>query len=539
MVMRETNMQQAKTLVIDGNSLTMKEISDFLETPAMRIILAPEARENVARARQQVEKWLTKDRKVIYGITTGLGKLKDYAVDEKDQEMFQMKILYSHAVGLGPAFPDEVARLAMLLRANVFSRGHSGVRPELIERILMFLNHGVCPLLPQVGSLGVGDLQPMAHLGLCLAGMQEGTVRYRGKQGPAPEMLKEAGISPVHFSLAAKEALALMSGSTMLLAASIHALMQAKKIVALSDMALALSLEAMRGELAAYDSRIHSARGSAGQQRTAKNVVAMLDGSQWTTDEGRKRLGEQFSRVQDAVSLRSSPQVHGGVKDVLQYIETILERELNASTDNPLLFPCDDGYQSLSGGNFHGGILAYAMDFLGIVLTDLAVLSERRSARLLDPAMSYGLPANLVAEGVGLNSGFALLQANAVALVGEMRVLATPASIGSIPAKGNQEDHNSMGMGAVRKVFRILDYARKVIAIELLCAAQAIDLLFEKMQGLSLGKGTALLHRLIRKSIPPVWEDRYMLQDLKRMIELIEGTELIDPITRACAFTVD
>jgi histidine ammonia-lyase len=539
MVMGATNMRQVETLVIDGTSLTMKQIFDFMEIPAMRIILAPEAREKVARARHQVDKWLAEDRKMIYGITTGLGKLKDYVVDEKDQEIFQKKILVSHAVGLGPAFPDEVVRLAMLLRANVLSRGHSGVRPELIERILTFLNHNICPIMPQLGSLGVGDLQPMAHLGLCLAGLQEGTVRYRGEQGPAPEILRKAGISPVNFSLAAREALALMSGSTVLLAASIFALIQAKKIVVFSDMALALSLEAMRGELAAYDPRIHAARGIVGQQRTAENVVAMLAGSQWTTDEGRKRLGEQCPRVQDAVSLRSSPQVHGGVRDVLHYIETILERELNASTDNPLLFPCEDGYQSLSGGNFHGGLLAYAMDFLGIVLTDLAVLSERRSARLLDPAMSYGLPANLVADEIGLNTGFALLQANAVALVGEMRVLATPASIGSIPAKGNQEDHNSMGMGAVRKVIQMLDYAKKVIAIELLCAAQAIDLLFEKMRGLSLGQGTSRLHDLIRESIPPVWEDRYMLRDVERMIELLESNELIEKITRTCGFTVD
>ncbi|WP_018130491.1 HAL/PAL/TAL family ammonia-lyase [Effusibacillus pohliae] len=532
-------MQQAKTLVIDGTSLTMKQISDFIESPDIPIVLAPEAREKVARARRQIEKWLAEERKIIYGITTGLGKLKDHLVEEKDQEIFQRKILYSHAIGLGPTFPDEVVRLAMLLRANVLSRGHSGVRPELIERILTFLNHGVYPLLPQVGSLGVGDLQPMAHLGLCLAGMQEGTVRYRGEQGPATEMLGKAGISPVHFSFAAREALALMSGSTVLLAASIHALMQAKKLVAHSDMALSLSLEAMRGELAAYDPRIHAARGIPGQQQSARNVLAMLDGSQWTTEKGRKRLGERFPRVQDAVSLRSSPQVHGGIKDVLHYIETVLERELNASTDNPLLIPCDDGYQSLSGGNFHGGLLAYAMDFLGIVLTDLAVLSERRSARLLDPAMSYGLPANLVADGIGLNTGLALLQANAVALVAEMRVLAAPASIGSIPAKGNQEDHNSMGMGSVRKVLQMLDHARKVIAIELLCAAQAIDLLVDKMKGLSLGKGTALLHRLIRESIPPVLEDRYMVKDVERMIELLEGDELLDQISRVCALAVD
>ncbi|NGQ93944.1 aromatic amino acid lyase [Brevibacillus sp. SYP-B805] len=518
---------ETKQIIIDGETLSLQQMTSFLEDPSIQVALSPQARERVQKSRRQVERWLTAERKVIYGITTGLGKLKDYVVAERDQANFQQNILYSHAVGLGPCFPDDVVRLAMLLRANVLSRGHSGVRPELIERILMFLNKGIIPLIPQIGSLGVGDLQPMAHLGLCLVGAPEGEARYQGEAGSAVQQLQKAGISPVPFPLAAREALALMSGSTMVLANAIYACHKAKQLSQLADIALALNLEAMRGEINAFDERIQNARGIPAQIETARQVRALLEGSGWVTDAGRSRLGETKPRVQDAVSFRSSPQVHGAVKDVLHYVETVISREINASTDNPLLFSGESGYESLSGGNFHGAILGYALDFLGIVLTDLAVLSERRSARLLDPTASYGLPANLVGGLIGLNTGFALVQANAIALVGEMRTLAAPASIGSIPAKSNQEDHNSMAMGAVRKTMQILEHLQKVLAIELLCAAQAIDLIKDKMSGLPLGKGTALVYQLIRKSVPPMWEDSYVKADLEKMIRLVEDDTIL------------
>lgn len=517
----------ARRITIDGKGLTLQQLASFIEDPSIRVAVSPRAIEAVQETRRQVEKWLTEERRVIYGITTGLGKLKDFVVDERDQEIFQQKILYSHAVGIGPYFPDDVVRLAMLLRANVLSRGHSGVRPELIERMLTFLNGGIIPLLPQIGSLGVGDLQPMAHLGLCLTGAPEGRVRFRGEEGSAEEMLRKAGVVPVRFPLAAREALALMSGSTLVLANAIHAHHKAKQLARLADVALALNLEAMRGEVSAFDERIQRARGIPGQIETARNVRTLLKGSEWVTEEGRRRLGEIRPRVQDAVSFRASPQLHGAVKEVLRCLETVLSREINASADNPLIFSGESGYESLSGGNFHGAILAYALDFIGIALTDLAVLSERRSARLLDPAASYGLPANLAGGAVGLNTGFAQVQANAVALVGEMRLLAAPASIGSIPAKGNQEDHNSMAMGAVRKTIQIIGHLEKVLAIELLCAAQAIDLIKEKMSGFAMGNGTALVYELIRRHVPPMWEDAYVKADLDKMIRLVEEETIL------------
>lgn len=520
-------MAGTNQITIDGESLTLQQLAAFVKDPSIRVALSPRAMDKVKKTRREVAKWLTEERRVIYGITTGLGKLKDFVVEERDQAIFQQKILYSHAAGIGPPFPEDVVRLAMLLRANVLSRGHSGVRPELIERILTFLNRGVIPLIPQIGSLGAGDLQPMAHLGLCLAGAPEGRVRFQGEEGSAVQMLEKAGISPVRFPLTAREALALISGSTCVLANVIHAFHKAKQLSLLADIALALNLEAIRGDMGAFDERIHQARGIPGQIETARRVRELLKGSEWVTEEGRRRLGETRPRVQDAVSYRSSPQLHGAVKDVLHYAETVLSREINASTDNPLIFSGDSGHEGLSGGNFHGAILAYVSDFICIVLTDLAVLSERRSARLLDPAANFGLPANLVGGTVGLNTGFALVQANAVALVGEMRTLATPASIGSIPAKGNQEDHNSMAMGAVRKAIQIIEHLQKVLAIELLCAAQAIDLIKEKMGGLSMGNGTARVYQLIRRHVSPMWEDTYVKADLEKMIRLVEEETIL------------
>jgi histidine ammonia-lyase len=517
-----------KELILDGMTLTTHDLIAYGgDSSAYRVTLSPQARKRVQKYRSQVERWLVEEHRVIYGITTGLGKLKDYVVDERDQAQYQQNILYSHAVGLGPCFPDEVVQTAMLLRANVLSRGHSGVRPELIERMLDLLNAGIIPLIPQIGSLGVGDLQPMAHLGLCLSGAPEGRVRYRGEEGSAAELLPKAGIEPVAFPLAAREALALMSGSTMVLANAVYAYKQAVQLTRLADVALALNLEAMRGELNAYDARMQEVRHIPAQIESAKRVRTLVAGSQWMSPEGRSRLGESTPRVQDAVCFRSSPQVHGGVGDVLGYVETVLARELNASTDNPLLFETEPGFESMSGGNFHGAILSYALDFLGIVLTDLAVLSERRSARLMDPLMSYRLPANLVGSTVGLNTGYALVQANAVALVGEMRLLASPASIGSIPAKSNQEDHNSMAMGGVRKTMQMIAHLQKVLAIELLCAAQAIDVLQEKMDGLALGKGTAQVYQAIRRDVQPMWTDRFVKADLDKLITLVEdGTVL-------------
>jgi histidine ammonia-lyase len=409
----------------------------------------------------------------------------------------------------------------------VFCRGNSGVRLALVQRLVDFINANVYPELPQIGSLGVGDLQPMAHLGLCLAGMPEGRAHFRGESGESPEILKKAGISPVEFPFAQREALSLLSGSTVVLAASIYAWYKAQHLLDLSDVALALSMEAFRGELDAFDLRIHEARHIAGQMETAQRIRLLLSGSELVSEHTRKHYEGDVPRVQDPVSFRASPQVHGAVRDALGYVETVLVREMNASTDNPLFFEDTEGrLESLSGGNFHGALLSYAMDLLGIVTTDLGVLSERRSARLLDPNMSYGLPYNLVLDAIGLNTGFALVQANATALVGEMRNLANPASTGSIPSKNNQEDHNSMGMGAARKALQILEHLEIVLAVELLCASQGIDIILKHLNFPSLGQGTQQLHLRIREDVPPMVTDCYTRQLLHKMLNLVTGHAL-------------
>ncbi|MBS4197054.1 HAL/PAL/TAL family ammonia-lyase [Lederbergia citri] len=517
---------ESKNLILDGYSLSYDKIVEFIECPSIQVALSAAAIERVKHYRSAVDQWLLEDKKAIYGVTTGLGKLKDYVVDEHDQNAFQHNIFLSHAVGLGPDFPEQIVRLAMLLRANVLARGHSGVRVEMIERLLLLLNKGVIPCVPQIGSLGVGDLQPMAHIGLCMVGAPEGRACYKGEEGRSNALLKKANINPVQFKMKAKEALALIDGSTMVLASSLFEYYQVEKLISIADMAAAMTIEATRGELDALDSRIHEANNLFAEQETAQILAEFLKGTEWCTPEGRQRLGEFSPRVQDAVSIRSTAQVHGAIKDVLQYVKSILVREMNASKDNPLIFTDGVKFESLSGGNYHAAHLSYALDFMGIVLTDMAIISERRSARLLDPIMSYGLPANLIA-GAGLNTGFALVHANATALVSEMRILTTPASVGSIPSKGNQEDHNSMAMTGVRKLMNMIDYAHQVLAIELLLSAQAIDLIAENMDGLAMGKGTTILHRWIRQSIEPMWEDRYILADLQKMISFVESGEIL------------
>ena len=393
----------------------------------------------------------------------------------------------------------------------------------MVERILLFLQSGLKPMMRQIGSLGVGDLQPMAQLGLCLVGSPQGELKYQGEVGPADQTLRRAEVDQVDFGLDRLEALALLSGSTVQLATCVWALGKARKILRLANAALALSLEGFRGEMDAYDPRVHEARGVPGQVSAASAVRRMVEGSQFTSELGR-RVFESGPRVQDPVSYRAAPQVHGACADVLVYIESVLDKALNAASDNPLFFEREDGgYEGLSGGNFHGAGMGYCMDFAAVVLTDLAVLSERRSARLLDPNMSNGLPMNLVGGSQGMNTGFALIQANAVALVSEMRVLATPSSVGSIPSKSNQEDHNSLGMTSARKCLQILEAVEMTLAIEILCACQAIDLVRDRAPDLVLGRGTTLLHERVRRCVPKMEEDCYTGKMLLDMVELVHS----------------
>lgn len=526
------------TLVIDGDSLTMAHIIAFIENKDIKVRIATRAKERINNTRRQIEEMLQENGKVIYGLHTGLGRLKDYIVLRTDQEQYQRNILYSHASGVGICFDDVIVRLLMLIRANVFCKGNSGVRLAMVQRLVDFINADLYPQLPQIGSLGVGDLQPMAELGLCLTGVPEGKIKYQDYVASAPVILERVGLKPVDFQFAEREALALLSGSTAVLAASLYAWYKANRLLDVSDAALALSVEAFRGEMDAYDDRIHKARNIEGQTKTAERIRLLVSGSALTSENTRNHFeNSQAPRVQDPVSFRASPQIHGAVKDALSYVESVMMRELNATTDNPLFFENEQGQlESLSGGNFHGSLLSYSMDLLGIVTTDLGILSERRSTRLLDPTMSYGLPSNLIMDQVGLNTGFALIQASATALVAEAKVLATPASVGSLPAKNNQEDHNSMAMGGVRKALQILDHLEIILAIELLCAAQGIDIILKFVPSANLGFGTSQLHQFIRREIPPMLTDSYGRGFITKMLNLVREkafTDLLSAILKA------
>lgn len=548
--------QRGGPLLIDGESLSL---ADALAAAmaGREAVLAPAARQRVAAARRQVEQWVADQARPVYGINTGVGPLKNAPIPPEAQGEYQRRQLLSHSVTAGRRWPLEVIRLALLLRANVLARGHSGVRPELIDRLLLLLNRGVTPVAHAEGSLGLGDLPPMAEVGLAVAGYPEGRARWRDEEGPAPDILARAGIHPVEFPLAAREALALLSGSTVTLAATIFAVEQVKGLCRAADLAAALTLEALRGEPAAFDARIHQARFHPGQAAAADHIRRMVMGSGWLTPAARRRMGEEEPRVQEAISLRSTPQVHGAVRDTLDFALTVIAREINASTDNPLIFtgagssgaggdgpggsgaggyrpggswpggPGPDDWVVLSGGNSHGAPVSYMADFLAIALADLAVLSERRSSRLLDPALSYGLPANLVQGDPGINSGLAVAQGAATSMLAELRTLSYPATGSSLATKSSQEDHVSMGTWAARKLLRAVELVTAVLAMEILCACQAIDLAAGRLQGLSLGQGTGRVYRWVRRHLPAAGGDYLVRPHWQQIIRWLESGQLL------------
>ncbi|HEM62654.1 MAG TPA: aromatic amino acid lyase, partial [Chloroflexi bacterium] len=415
------------TIELDGQSLTAADVISVARDQRPEVRLSDVSRTHLTRTRDYVEShWLKADAPPIYGFNTGVGKLKDSAIPLDQIGLFQEMLINSHSSGVGEPLPQEVVRATLLLRANAFARGCSGVRPELVERLLAMLNGDVLPFIPEAGSVGAsGDLAPLAHMAGALVGHPQAEVFYGGQRLPARDALEAVGISPVEFKLAAKEGLALINGSTVTLAIAILAAHDARQLLANAEIALALSLEAMRGELAAFDPRIHEARPHHGQGTTADIVRRLTTGSQRCTeaarqvalpDEGRLPAQTIAARVQDAYSLRCAPQVHGPVREALAYVDQTLAREINSATDNPLIFEGEQGYEVLSGGNFHGQYLAQAMDLLAMVVTDLGSISERRTYRLLDPTMSYGLPSNLVAQLPGLNTGYSIAHCSMAAL---------------------------------------------------------------------------------------------------------------------------
>ena len=497
--------------VLDGHSLTIDDVFRIAHGAGVRVDLKPEARRALVESRRIVERAIGSGQ-TIYGINTGFGKLANVRVPPDQLNQLQTNLLRSHAAGVGNPLPPPVVRAVMLLRANVLLRPTSGVRPDLVEALVAMLNAGVVPLVPEQGSVGAsGDLAPLSHIGLALMG--EGPVlSQQGTPVAAREALKSAGLQPFQFG--PKEGIAFINGTqaqTALLALMVH---DAKVLWRSAVAAAAMSLEALRGTPAPLDPRIHSARPHRGQIRTAALMRVLLQDS-----EIRESHRENDPRVQDAYSLRCAPQVLGAVADAIDFAERTAVVELNASTDNPLVFENGD---VISGGNFHGQPVAQALDVLAMTLTTLQAIAERRVERLVNPDLSQGLPAFLTRDA-GLSSGFMMVQITAASLVAESRALAMPASIGSIPTDANQEDFVPMGMAAAFKAGRILANAQRVVAAELLCAAQGLEFL----KPLKPGRGVAALYQKLRSLNPPVMplgDDRPPAPDLERLARaVVEG----------------
>ncbi len=507
-----------QALHIDGNHLSLDDVRQVvLERRA--VLLQPEARIAVERARAVVEDLLEHDG-VAYAVNTGVGKLADLRISSDDIRKLQVNLLRSHAVGVGEPLAEDVTRAMVLLRANSLAKGYSGVRPAVIDTLCEMLNRGVHPVIPSQGSVGAsGDLAPLAHLALVL--IAEGEATFHGKRVAAAEALKQADIQPL--VLQAKEAISLINGTQGMLAAGLLASLQANILVDTADVLGALTVDALKGTDAAFDQRIHRARPHAGQSLVAENLRRMLEGSLI------RESHRECQKVQDAYSLRCIPQVHGAVRDTLVHCREVFEIEMNSAVDNPLVFPEERkvgapkrGVGStvpgdiLSGGNFHGEPLAFALDFLAIALCGLAGISERRIERLVNPALNEGLPAFL-APGAGLNSGFMMAQVTAAALVSENKVLAHPASADSITTSGNQEDYVSMGMIAANKLLRVVTNTRNVLVIEALAVAQALDF----RAPLQTGKRGQAAHAAIRAVSPTINEDRILTADFAKVAELI------------------
>ncbi len=500
-------------LHINGNDLALEAVRE-VAVERRSVLLSPDAREAVSRARAVVDALVAGD-KVSYGITTGVGKLSDVRIPHDQIRDLQVNLLRSHAVGVGEPLPPAEVRAMMVLRANSLAKGHSGIRPVVIDTLCELLNCGVAPFVPSQGSVGAsGDLAPLAHLALVLIGEGEG-LDERGSRIPGAEALRKAAIQPL--VLEAKEAISLINGTQAMLGVGILALVAAEILVDSADVISALSLDALRGTDVAFDERIHKARPHAGQTQTAANLRRLLEGSEIRQSHIACR------RVQDAYSLRCIPQVHGAVRDTLTHCRSVMEIEANSAVDNPLVFV--QSGDVLSGGNFHGEPLAFVLDFLGIALSALAGISERRIERLVNPDLNEGLPAFLAADA-GLNSGFMMAQVTAAALVSENKVLAHPASVDSITTSGNKEDYVSMGMSAALKLRRIVENTRSVLAIEATAATQALDFLLP----LKTSKRGQAAQSAVRAVCPAVEKDRALYSDFARVMKVIASGKLVEAI---------
>jgi histidine ammonia-lyase len=503
----------AGTIVLTGADLALDDVWQ-VAVERVEAALGEPARAAMLAARELVE---GVSGEHTYGVNTGFGRFVSTHIPDELAEELQLRLLRSHACGVGEPYPDEVVRAAMLLRANTLAKGYSGARVETVELLLACLNRGLLPVVPARGSVGAsGDLAPLAHLALPLVG--EGRALVDGVELDGADALRAVGLEPIR--LASKEGLSLVNGTQFMAAMAALGLVRAARLAATADLACALTLEALQGSRSSFMPAVHAARPLEGQQRSAENVWRLLEGSAIIESH------RWCDRVQDAYSLRCAPQVHGACRDLLAYAEATVAVELNAATDNPLVLV--DEREIVSAGNFHGQPLAFALDTLAMAVAELASISERRVERLVNPNLSEGLPPFLIEEG-GLNSGFMILQYVAASLVSENKVLAHPASVDSIPTSAGQEDHVSMGNAAGLKAQQVLANAERTLAIELLAGAQAIEFLAP----LRPGEGVCAVHDLVRSLSPRLEDDRSLSADIERVANAIRSGEVVRAAERS------
>ncbi|MFN3429022.1 MAG: histidine ammonia-lyase [Candidatus Sericytochromatia bacterium] len=513
--MIEKTLSNPAPIPVNGRDLTIYDV--FLVSMKQSPVFVPaNCQAAMRRSRAVVEKMLAEDR-VVYGITTGFGFMKDRKISIDEVETLQRNLIMSHAAGVGAPLPTPVARAMMLLRVNALVKGFSGIRPEVVELLVEMLNRGVHPIIPSQGSVGAsGDLSPLSHLALVVIG--EGKAEYKGMVLSGRDALEAAGLEPIVLS--AKEGLALINGTQAMGALGCLALEQGRMLAKVADIACAASVEALMGSNAPYQSAVHMLRPHTGQMAAARNLTRLTAGSQLMASH------RDCGMVQDAYSLRCAPQVHGATRDTIAYARGIFHIEINAVTDNPLIFA--DREEAVSAGHFHGQPLALPLDFLGIAIAELGSISERRTERMVNPSLSNGLPAFLTPKP-GLNSGYMIAQYTAASLVSENKVLCHPSSVDSIPTSANQEDHVSMGTTSARKLQRIARNVSHVLAIELLCAAQGVEL----RSSLPTGKGVAAAVAFIRTVVPHLEEDRIIAEDIRKLQEKIEDGSLVTAVEEA------
>lgn len=503
-----------RTIILDGEHLTLEQVLEVAEGKA-KVKISPSVKKRMERSRHFIEKALRQGEK-IYGVTTGFGLLSDQVIDLSQIEDLQRNLIRSHSVGVGPLFDEVTTRAIMLLRANVLAMGYSGVRVDVVKRLVEMINNGVHPLIPEQGSVGAsGDLAPLAHLTSVLIG--EGEAVFQGKVMAGRKAMEKAGLRVL--TLKAKEGLALVNGTQVMTAVGLLALLRAERLCKVADVVGACTLDALKGSLSAFDADIQRVRPFPGQIAVSENFRKI--GKKSKIAESHKFC----SKIQDAYSLRCIPQVHGAVRDAMAYVRKILEVEVNSSTDNPLIF-AEKG-KILNGGNFHGEPVAFALDLLGIVIAELGGISERRIEKLINPALS-GLPAFLTSEG-GLHSGLMMVQVSAAALASENKVLAHPASVDSIPTSADKEDHVSMGTIAARKARDIVNNVEQILAMELLCATQGLEFLLPLRPGIGIKEA----YEVVRRKVPPIKGDRRFSEDIKNIDLLIKSGELLNRVDKA------